>query len=628
MEKKCCRKDSVLEEEAFRGTTKYTYAHAQGQRTRTKHTENHFIMMILPPTLPSTSTDLSNNNDEENSVSGPNTPNHHRLTRPESRATSTTTTTTTRTTATAATSTRTTTTRSNPSSSSYFSICHGLMRNDACWTLVNLNCTPLGNDGAALLARALQYNTHVIVLFLNQTRLQGASAAWQSLATAVAHHEGLDHLYLSYNPELGTRGIQVLAQAFVQAHEECQQQQQQQDEQQEQQQQRSITVSSCNGNYSHTNKNNNDMNHHKKPRLLAAGSSSSSLSCHLRVLKLAHCEVGDEACAALGKWLQQGHGGCNLQTLDLQHYHIGPIGLTQLAQSLQSSQSTRLQSLDVRYNTPLASSGWSMVTPNRLHHRRRRSSSSGSSSSSTATSSSLATMVPTTWCTVWQTLAEALGPQHHNTTLSHLELTAHDEDVEDDGDDDDEEVGHPAARRQRQGQEQQRRRRQERDCRCCRSVASIPQRSTQAILGTGIAFLPPTICCPCQTEVQLYLTLNRWGRARFGEGYQISPWAWSFVLAKPSHAQNCKSSNAGAAGSTTFSALTAVSFQNMAGQEQWQQQQQQQQESNDVVTTSFSASLIFYLLRTRPDLLFTTSGDAGDGLHNDTDKARMQKFEM
>lgn len=95
--------------------------------------------------------------------------------------------------------------------------------------------------------------------------------------------------------------------------------------------------------------------------------------------------------------------------------------------------------------------------------------------------------------------------------------------------------------------------------------------------------------CLWKQRTEIYLTLNQWGRRYFGQSY-IGPWAWSHVLAKPfaryrlqdnSSKNNNTNTNITSNNNNNGKALgTFVSS-----------------------SLSMSSSLLYHLLRVRPDLL-------------------------
>ncbi|KAL7574109.1 hypothetical protein ACA910_014800 [Epithemia clementina (nom. ined.)] len=403
--------------------------------------------------------------------------------------------------------------------------CHTLARNDPCATLVNFNGhSSLGRWGADRLGHALTRNTHLVVLFLNQVQLVGSSPAWPALAQALAHHPTLEYLYLCHNPALGPTGIQVLAQALLQRRQE--QKQEQVKQQQEQQQVTRRTTSDDHGRD----------DHHRRG---------------LRVLKLAHCQMGNTGAVALAKWLSSSSSSSNrLQTLDLQHNDIGPTGFLILAKAFSSSSSSsqRLQTLDLRYNAPLEQALWRAAARQRPRHDRRRSPTFFPSSSSVlrdiidqATSSSVHRVVMDQ---AWRQWALALAPEAgNNTSLTTLWLRTNNNDHDDDdnnNNDFNESIHHDPG---------------------TQSDLDYLEQEQQ------------------QQKVDLYLTLNRWGRAHFGRD-DLTPWAWSHVLAKPTLAAKVRNNK---------------------------NNHKNKNNSNHNNKNNKTLSLLYYLLRVRADLLSTTA---------------------
>mmetsp|Transcript_11138 Transcript_11138/g.24829 ORF Transcript_11138/g.24829 Transcript_11138/m.24829 type:complete len:372 (+) Transcript_11138:312-1427(+) len=100
---------------------------------------------------------------------------------------------------------------------SIYSYAAALKRNDASCTVVNLNCSMIGNDGLRRLATALQHNTHLVVLFLNRNGFNTFSSTWQLFCQAIAQHPRLQYVYLSSNQLLGPSGLTTLFHEMAQA---------------------------------------------------------------------------------------------------------------------------------------------------------------------------------------------------------------------------------------------------------------------------------------------------------------------------------------------------------------------------------------------------------------------------
>jgi Leucine Rich repeat len=190
-----------------------------------------------------------------------------------------------------------------------------LTRNDPTLTILNLNHVGIGNASRGLLhplATALSHNTHLIVLFLNNNDLYGRSSYFVDFCKSLGRHPTLKFLYMSYNSELGDAGATVLAQHAIRS--------------------------------SH------------------GGTSAGGL----KVLKLAHCNIGPVGAKALAEALklqQQRHvvavddaccscGG--LQSLVLEHNRLGARGIMELAGAMRYN--TSLKSLNVRHNHIVTSS--------------------------------------------------------------------------------------------------------------------------------------------------------------------------------------------------------------------------------------------------------------------------------
>ena len=276
-------------------------------------------------------------------------------------------------------------------------ICRPLVRNDdPNWTLLTLNCMPLGYGGSSPrnddnniarmqhFARALLTNSHIQVLFLNQTQLHGATGAWNVLARALAHHATLHDLYLCYNPDLGDAGVAVLAQALMEYE---------------------TASSTVNHRSTSSKKRTAYSSYSHGPKVATAKSQYAMLStaentsrkgcldlasgaCNtneneshcgerdaqsppssLCVLKLAYCGVRDAGCQSLSQWLSNNDisgntcsggcdpscrvSGCQLTTLDMQQNDIGPSGFCALVHALQTNSS--LKTLNVENNPKLLS---------------------------------------------------------------------------------------------------------------------------------------------------------------------------------------------------------------------------------------------------------------------------------
>ncbi|KAL7574117.1 hypothetical protein ACA910_014805 [Epithemia clementina (nom. ined.)] len=477
---------------------------------------------------------------------------------------------------------------SNSTYSSLESICQGLMRNDPDLTILTLNCTELGNEDAHvfMLAQALQYNTRIEALFLNQTRLRGKSAAWRALATTIANHVSLRDLYLSYNLDLGDEGVTVLAQALMKASRSQQEQQQ------------------CAMKHCIIEKEDGTLFSNKK-RHLANGRServldtgvnggspsrrlildSQNANVHgaapLRVLKLAFCQVGDDGCRALSQWLSNKTKGtttssCRLEILDLQQNDISIKGFRFLARALQTNQS--LERINVRDNPLL----WStqQVQPAELqrspqHQQQLVNGNYGVRATARAESRRRAPHRHHSSATcLWQSLAIALGPTHSNMTLKAVEFF-------------------PKQRKEN-------------------VLGEIV--TTENIHGTNDLARAAPFACICHERASLYMTLNRWGRPCFLD-CSISPWTWSDLLAKPA-------AMAAAARSSSWPDTRNLALSTSAITPQTIIQESEDplaprsssagaaaatglgpNRIRDVIEESLSPSLLYYLLRCRPDFL-------------------------
>ena len=468
------------------------------------------------------------------------------------------------------------------------SLLERVARNDPCCTMAHVSSSSSGgpsclqHEGAQQWAYAVSHNTKLVVLGLTQTHLPpGDSAAWQALAKALAQHPRLEYLTLKYNPQLGSLGLSVLAQALCR----------------------------------------------------------STTSSRLRVLNVAHCQVGDEACVDLAAWLSLSQ--CRLERLDVQHNDIGPVGLTALAHALPTC--TTLQRVELQGNTRLETAQhvhvqepctyrrrcpnsaapkkepptttattaasisippppWLSIPPP-LPHSHGRSTSIQSVSSSTSSEASTGTTCSSSssrprvhhhsspMCRAWQALDQALSSEHnnnndttghssYNTSLVALEFDWHSDT----------------------------------------GGRTNTNTATNAIPTATTTRTALRCTCPYQARVHMALTLNRWGR-RYFHGSRcssnsnssplpleppgpestttttatttptgITAWAWTRVLAKPSHAGSAHHATTRCRGPvqtlpTRRRSTTTATTRSTAEPTIW------------------SVSLLYALVRARPELL-------------------------
>ena len=149
----------------------------------------------------------------------------------------------------------------------------------------------------------------------------------------------------------------------------------------------------------------------------------------------------------------------------------------------------------------------------------------------------------------WRYLVDnALGPQYHNTTLTKFALASQNDSAQD-------------------------------------------NRTTSNSSSTSPS------CPTCSMAVDIYLTLNRWGRDRFGQD-SITPWVWSNMLAKPhaisTYANHRANKNRQKQQQRTFAAPTVTSIPSTCPVSSTNPQ---------MGDSLMSSSLLYYLVRTRPDLL-------------------------
>ena len=462
-------------------------------------------------------------------------------------------------------------------------------RNDPCCTMAHVSSSSsslggpscLEHEGARQWAYALSHNTKLVVLGLTQTHLPpGDSAAWHALAEALAQHPRLEYLTLKYNPQLGSPGLSVLAQALCR----------------------------------------------------------STTSSRLRVLNVAHCQVGDEACVDLAAWLSS--KDCRLERLDVQHNDIGPVGLTALARALPTCRT--LQRVELQGNTrletaqhvhvqepctyrrrcpfnsapktePQQQSTISMPPPPLLlsippplPHSHVRSTSIQSVSSSTSSEASTATTSSSNssrhrshhsspMCRAWQALDQALSSSEdhdkdnttghsYNISLVALEFDWHSDT----------------------------------------GGRTNTNTATNAIPTTTTTRTALRCTCPYQARVHIALTLNRWGR-RYFHGSRccssnssnnsnstplpleqpgpestttttatttptgITAWAWTRVLAKPSHAGSAHHSTTRCRGPVQTLPTRCRSTTTTT--------------TSNAEPTIWSVSLLYALVRVRPELL-------------------------
>lgn len=338
------------------------------------------------------------------------------------------------------------------SSSSVYRTCRLLKANDPTMSMVNFNCACLGSDGASLLADALAHNSHVVVLFLNQNQFSCHSFAWKRLCHSLANHPTLEYLYLSHNDGLGSQGIEILVQAFLEAK-----------------------------------KNNGSKNH------------------SLKVLKLAQCGISDHGCRALATWIGQPDNA--LQTLVLEHNKIGVRGLSLIINAMKTNQ--HLETLDVQYN-PCCASTNSNKGYRTIHNK---------TSNKRVKQSDMDCRCRCPWS---QHLVHVLR-HHHNTSLKHLYRAAT-----------------PA-------------------------LVVLPYSPPQSSPSKSSCTNSPNESSPCSCQVQLdmYLQLNAWGRAHFGDPH-IPSSSWVHLLTKAAN---------------------------------------KNQEMDSPTTTTEQTSLLYQLVRTRPDLV-------------------------
>jgi hypothetical protein len=88
-------------------------------------------------------------------------------------------------------------------------------RDDPSLTMLNLNNTCIGNQGAKDLGDALHSNTHLVVLFLDDNGISGSGC--QALAAGMARHPALKFVFLSYN-SVGNSGAAAITVALKENH--------------------------------------------------------------------------------------------------------------------------------------------------------------------------------------------------------------------------------------------------------------------------------------------------------------------------------------------------------------------------------------------------------------------------
>ena len=344
------------------------------------------------------------------------------------------------------------------SSSSVYRTCRLLKANDPTMSMVNFNCACLGSDGASLLADALAHNSHVVVLFLNQNQFSGHSFAWKRLCYSLANHPTLEYLYLSHNDGLGSQGIEILVQAFLEAK-----------------------------------KTNGSKNH------------------SLKVLKLAQCGITDHGCRALATWISQPDNA--LQTLVLEHNEIGVRGLSFIIHAMKTNQ--HLETLDVQYNPCCTSTNSNKV--HRAIHNKTNSNKRVKQNNMDCRCS----------CPWSQDMVHVIR-HHHNTSLKHLYRAAT-----------------PA-------------------------LVVLPSSSRPSSPSKSSCTNSPNESspCPCQVQLDMYLQLNAWGRAYFGDPH-IPSSSWVHLLTKAAN----------------------------------KNQEMDSPTATTTTTTTEHTSLLYQLVRTRPDLV-------------------------
>jgi Ran GTPase-activating protein (RanGAP) involved in mRNA processing and transport len=82
---------------------------------------------------------------------------------------------------------------------------------DPSLTMLNLNSACIGNRGAKALGAALHFNSHLVVLFLDNNGVAGSGC--QALAAGMARHPALEFVFLGYN-SVGNTGAAALALAL------------------------------------------------------------------------------------------------------------------------------------------------------------------------------------------------------------------------------------------------------------------------------------------------------------------------------------------------------------------------------------------------------------------------------
>lgn len=168
--------------------------------------------------------------------------------------------------------------------------CDRLQKNDATFSICNLQAIPLSNRGAIKLATAIKSSSSgLVVLFLNSCEIGSRGAT----ALAEAFRENNNkmsprYVYMSYNA-IGDEAVGALAREGLK---------------------------------------------------------------NFSVLKLQHCGIGDEGAFQLAEALRR--PDCSLQQLYLDGNRIGEAGLTALANSLRTNTSLQVLSIKGNNNFPVA----------------------------------------------------------------------------------------------------------------------------------------------------------------------------------------------------------------------------------------------------------------------------------